>query len=106
MQILSYGNKETMSKRNRKPTTAGEMLKQEFLIPLGLTQREFAEHIGLEVKAINRLVNNRTSVTPMLALKLSAALGTTPEFWLNLQIANDLWELRNAKIKLPKKISA
>ena len=95
-----------MSKRNRKPTTAGEMLKEEFLIPLGLTQREFAEHIGLEVKAINRLVNNRTSVTPMLALKLSAALGTTPEFWLNLQIANDLWELRNAKIKLPKKISA
>lgn len=82
------------------------MLKEEFLIPLGLTQKQFAEHLGLEVKAINRLVNNRTSVTPVLALKMSSALGTTPEFWMNLQLANDFWELKNSKIDLPKKISA
>lgn len=95
-----------MTSRNRRPTSVGEMLKEEFLIPLNLTQREFAEHLGLEVKAINRLVNNRTSVTPILALKISSALGTTPEFWMNLQIANDLWELKNSKVELPSKISA
>ncbi len=94
-----------MTKRTRRPTPVGEMLKEEFLIPLNLTQREFAEHLGLEVKAINRLVNNRTSMTPILALKISSALGTTSEFWMNLQNTNDLWELKNSKVKLPRKIS-
>ena len=95
-----------MKTRKRKPTSVGEMLREEFLIPLRLTQREFAEHLGLEVKAINRLVNNKTSITPKLALKISSALGTTPEFWMNLQIANDLWELKNSDINLPSLLSA
>lgn len=95
-----------MAKRKRKPTTVGEMLKEEFLFPLGLTQREFAEHLGLEVKTINRLVNNKTSLTPTLALKISSALGTSPEFWMNIQMANDLWDLRNSKIELPSKLLA
>lgn len=94
-----------MHKRKTKPTTVGEMLKEEFLIPLGLTQKEFADHLGLDVKTINRLVNNRTALTPLLALKISSALGTTPEFWMNLQMANDLWELKHSKIDLPNKIS-
>lgn len=93
-------------KRTRKPTTIGEMLKEEFLSPLGLTQRQLADHLKVEVKAINRLVNNKTSITPIMALKLSAAFGTTPEFWMNLQNANDFWELNNSDIDLPKKISA
>lgn len=93
-------------KRTRKPTPVGEMLKEEFLVPMGLTQREFAEHIGCEVKTINRLVNNKTSLTAEFALKISAALGTSPEFWMNLQTSNDLWKLSNAKVKLPKRISA
>lgn len=93
-------------KRTRKPTSIGEMLKEEFLLPLGLTQREFADHLDVEVKAINRLVNNKTSLTPIMALKLSAALGTTPEFWMNLQNANDFWELNNSDIELPSHISA
>jgi len=93
-------------KRSRRPTTVGEMLKEEFLLPLGLTQRQFADHIDVEVKAVNRLVNNKTSLNPIMALKLSSSLGTTPEFWMNLQSANDLWELQNSEIELPKKISA
>ncbi|MCB9091956.1 MAG: HigA family addiction module antidote protein [Halobacteriovoraceae bacterium] len=93
-------------KRTRKPTTVGEMLQEEFLSPLGLTQREFADHIDVEVKTINRIVNNKTSLNPMMALKFSSSFGTSPEFWMNLQNANDLWELQNSKIKLPKKISA
>ncbi|MBC75159.1 MAG: addiction module antidote protein, HigA family [Halobacteriovoraceae bacterium] len=95
-----------MKTRDRRPTSVGEMLKEEFLLPLGLTQREFAEHLGLEVKAINRLVNNKTSISPIMALKIASALGTTPEFWMNLQIANDLWELKNSDIELPRPISA
>ncbi|EPZ52201.1 addiction module antidote protein HigA [Bacteriovorax sp. BAL6_X] len=92
--------------RTRKPTSVGEILSEEFLIPLELTQKAFAEHLGLDVKTINRLVNGKTSVTPPLALKMASALGTTPEFWMNLQVANDLWELKNMKINLPKQISA
>lgn len=82
------------------------MLKEEFLVPLGITQRQLAEHVGVEVKTINRIVNDKTSVTPIMALKLGAALGTSPEFWMNLQSENDLWKLHNAKIELPNKISA
>ena len=93
-------------KRTRRPTTVGEMLKEEFLLPLGLTQRQFADHINVEVKTINRIVNNKSSINPIMALKISASLGTTPEFWMNLQNANDLWELQNSEIELPKKISA
>lgn len=95
-----------MKNRTRKPTPVGEMLNEEFLIPLKLTQKVFADHLGVDVKTINRLVNGRTSVTATLALKIASALGTTPEFWMNLQIATDLWELQNTKIKLPGQISA
>lgn len=95
-----------MKNRIRKPTSVGEMLKEEFLIPLNLTQREFADHLGVEVKTINRLVNDRTSITPILALKIASALGTTPEFWMNLQVANDLFELKNSNVDLPSIISA
>ena len=93
-------------KRTRKPTTPGEMLKEEFLAPLGLTQRQFAEHINVEIKAVNRLINEKSSVTPIMALKLAAALGTSPEFWMNLQGACALWELEHSNIELPEKISA
>lgn len=92
--------------RTRKPTTVGEMLSEEFLIPLGLTQKKFADHLGHDVKTINRLVNNKTSLTPLLAFKIASALGTTPEFWMSLQMANELWELENSNIKLPSQISA
>lgn len=95
-----------MKKKIRKPTSVGEMLKEEFLIPLGLSQRQFAHHIGVEVKSINRLINNRTSITPLLALKISSALGTSPELWMNLQMANDLWDLKQSNIALPRLISA
>jgi len=76
--------------RKREPTSPGEILREEFLKPLGLTQRQLADHLGCEVKVINRLVNGRTSVTPEMALKLGAAFRTSPEFWLNAQKAVDL----------------
>ena len=86
----------------RKPTSAGEILQEEYLSPLGLTQKQLADHIGYDVKVINRLINGRTRVTAPLALKLAAALGTSPEFWLNAQKAVDIYEAAKHIKKLPR----
>jgi antitoxin HigA-1 len=85
----------------RKPTSPGEILNEEFLKPLGLTQKALADHLGCDYKVINRIVNERASVTPELAIKLAAAFQTTPDFWLNAQMAVDLWSLRSHKVKIP-----
>jgi addiction module HigA family antidote len=78
-------------KIQREPTTPGEILSEEFLKPLGLTQRELADHLGCDVKVINRIVNGRTSVTAEMAIRLGAALRMSPEFWLNAQQAVDIY---------------
>jgi antitoxin HigA-1 len=88
--------------RKREPTTPGEILREEFLKPLGLTQRQLADHLGCEVKVINRIINSRTSVTPEMALKLGAAFRTSPEFWLNAQKAVDLYRAAEALGALPE----
>jgi len=87
----------------RKPTTPGEILQEEYLTPLGLTQKELANHIGYDVKVINRLINGRTGVTAFLALKLAAALNTSSEFWLNAQKAVDIYKASKSlpKLKAP-----
>lgn len=79
-------------KFNRRPTSPGEILKEEFLLPLDLTQKVLADHLEVDIKVINRLVNGKTSVSSELALKLGAAFDTTPEFWLNAQLAIDLYD--------------
>jgi antitoxin HigA-1 len=88
--------------RKRKPTTPGEILKEEFLAPMGMTQKELADHIGCDVKVINRLVNEHTSVTAEMALKLAATFKMTPAFWLNSQQAVDIYEAFQSLDKLPK----
>ncbi len=79
-------------KFNRRPTGPGEILKEEFLLPLDLTQKVLADHLEVDIKVINRLINGKTSVSSELALKLGAAFDTTPEFWLNAQLAVDLYD--------------
>jgi addiction module HigA family antidote len=79
----------------RRPTTPGEILKEEYLSVLGLTQKCVAEHLGIDIKVVNRLVNGKTSVSSELALKLASAFDTSPEFWLNAQIAVDLFDAQN-----------
>jgi len=74
----------------KDPTHPGEMLMEEFLNPLGLTQVAFARHIGVSFKRINEIVNGRRAVTPETAWLFSKALGTTPQFWMNLQSTYDL----------------
>jgi addiction module HigA family antidote len=85
---------------NRKPTSPGEILVEEFLIPLKLSQRELADHLKCDYKVINRIVNEQASVTPEMSMKLAAAFNTTPDFWLNAQMAMDLWALRSKKTKI------
>jgi addiction module HigA family antidote len=95
----------TTSRRRRQPTTPGEILREEFLAPLGLTQKELADHLDCDVKVVNRIVNGRTSVTAAMALKLGATFRTTPEFWLNAQKAVDLYRAANALHELPEPVS-
>ena len=75
---------------NRIPTHPGVILSQEFLAPLGMSQVAFAAHLGVPVQRINELIRGKRGVTPDTAWLLSQALNTTPEFWLNLQMAHDL----------------
>ena len=75
---------------NRIPTHPGEILLEEYLKPLRITQVAFASHIGLPLQRINEIVRGRRGVTPETAWLLSQALGTTPELWLNLQRNHDL----------------
>ena len=90
----------------REPTTPGEILSEEFLKPLGITQRRLAEHIGCEVKVINRVVNGRSSIGAELAMRLGGALGTSPEFWLNAQQAVEVYAARHRLKELPKPLVA
>ena len=90
------------SRMTRKPTTPGEILREEYLVPLEMSQKALADHIGQDVKVINRIVNGRSAVTAEVALKLSATFRTTPEFWLNAQKAVDLWSARGKLRRLPK----
>lgn len=93
-----------MTKRTRKPTHPGEILKEEFLVPLGLTQKKLADHLDVDLKVINRIVNKKSSITPKMALKLGHVFSTTPNFWLNAQNAVDLYEAEKSESPLPRKL--
>ena len=76
----------------RKPVSVGEMLTEEFLIPMALTQGALAEAMGVPRRLVNELCNDRRSVTADTALMLARVFGNSPEFWLNVQRRTDLWE--------------
>lgn len=86
---------------NRRPTPVGEILTEEFLVPLELTQTDLAKAMGVQVRLVNELCRGRRAVTADTALALSRALGTSAEFWLNAQQATDLWEGRSAGAVTP-----
>lgn len=81
----------------RIPTHPGEVLLEEFLKPLGRTQVALAEHLGVPVQRINEIVNGKRGVTPETAWLLAQALETSPEFWIDLQVAYDLARTRPAR---------
>ncbi len=81
-----------MRKMNRKPTHPGVIIKEDYLKSLSLTITELSATLGVSRKTLSKIVNERGSVTPDMALRLSRAFDTTPVFWLNLQKNYDLWK--------------
>ena len=82
---------------DRRPTHPGEMLLHEFLQPLGLTQSELATSIHVPFQRVNEVVRGRRGITPSTALRLSRFLGTSPDFWMNLQLRWDLYHAQQAE---------
>jgi addiction module HigA family antidote len=80
----------------RRPATVGEVLVEEFMQPLKLTQAALAEAMAVQRKHVNELCNNRRKVTAATALILARVFGNSPDFWLNLQRRSDLWEVINS----------
>ncbi len=78
----------------REPTHPGEMLLEEFLHPMGLTQRDLADGIRVPYQRINEIVNGRRGITPSTALRLAKYFGNSEGFWMNLQLR---WDLYHAK---------
>lgn len=76
----------------RKPVSVGEMLREEFMDPLGITQGQLADAMGVQRKHVNELCTDRRSITADTALMLARVFGNSADFWLNLQRRNDLWE--------------
>ena len=82
--------------RNRPPTHPGEMLFEEFVKPLDLTQTELARRLGVSYPRLHEIIKGRRSVTPDTALRLSRVLGMSADFWLGLQQDWDLWHAMNS----------
>lgn len=83
--------------RHRPPTRPGEMLLEEFLKPLGVSQSAFAVRLGISFPRLNEIVRGKRGVTPDTALRLGRVLGTSADFWLGLQQDWDLWHAMRGK---------
>ena len=82
--------------KNRRPTAPGEVFLEDFLVPLGITQKDAAERLRISYPRMNEIVKGKRAVTPDTALRFAKFTGTEPEFWLNLQQAVDLWDALNS----------
>jgi addiction module HigA family antidote len=80
----------------RKPATVGEVLVEEFMRPMDLTQAALAEAMGVQRKHVNELCKDRRTVTAATALILARVFGNSPDFWLNVQRRGDLWAAMNS----------
>ena len=89
---------------NRTPTHPGEMLREEFLIPMNLTQKELADAIKVPYQRINEIVAGKRGVTPSTALRLAKFFGMSADFWLNLQVKFDLFSAQKKEESILKNI--
>jgi antitoxin HigA-1 len=89
---------------HREPSHAGEMLLEEFLKPMDLSQRDLAEAIHVPYQRVNELVNRRRGITPSTALRLGKYFGMTPAFWMNIQIRWDLYHAQRSEAQALKGI--
>ncbi len=89
---------------HREPTHPGDMLFEEFLKPMGITQRELAKAIHVPYQRVNEIINKRRGISPSTALRLAKLFGMSEDFWLNLQLRWDLYRARQADAKELKTI--
>src|SRR4030043_1895542 len=89
---------------DRAPTHPGEMLIEEFLKPMGMSQQQLARQIRVPYQRVNELRNRRRGITPATALRLSRLFGNTPDFWMNLQLRWDLYRAQAKEAEILKKI--
>ncbi len=80
--------------KNRQPTHPGEVLFEEFLVPLQMTQVELANTLPVPIQRINTIINRKRGITAETAILLARVSGTTPEFWMHLQVTWDLYEAK------------
>jgi len=85
-------------KKSRKPVHPGNVLMQDVLIPLGLTVTDAAKMMGITRKALSEFVNEKSSCTVQMALRIAKATKTSAESWLNMQVKLDLWKARQKKL--------
>ena len=88
----------------REPTHPGEMLLEEFLAPMGITQRQLAAAIHVPYQRINEIVNRRRGITPSTALRLAKFFGMSPDFWMSLQLRWDLYHAQRKELSQLKTI--
>ena len=93
-----------MIELKRQPTHVGEILKEEFLIPLNITQSQLAKDLNTSFRAINEIVNEKRGITVEMALRLSKYFGTSPQLWLNIQNQYDLYKVATKKAELFDKV--
>lgn len=85
-----------MTPKNRRPSHPGEILLEEFLKPMGMSQVELARRMRVPIQRVNTLINGKRDMTAETALLLSDVLKNSPQFWMNLQVACDLYDARQA----------
>lgn len=83
-----------LNNRNRRPTHPGAILREDILPAARITQTELAGVLGVSRRTVNQIVNEQRPVTTDIALRLARVFRTTPEFWLNLQLAVEIWEAK------------
>ena len=85
--------RKSLRSRNRRPTHPGEILREDVLPALGVTQREFAERLGVSRLTVSEILHEKRSVTADMAIRLGRLMGNGPEIWLRMQQGVDIWTL-------------
>lgn len=84
---------------HREPTHPGEMLIEEFLIPMGISQKNLADSIHVPYQRINEIINKKRGITPSTALRLAKFFGLSEDFWMNIQLRCDLYKTKKSEEK-------
>ena len=85
-----------MKKMKRQPTHPGKIIKEDYLTPLSISIKDMSSNLGISRKTLSKIINERGSITPGMALRLSRAFDTTPDLWMNLQKHYDLWQAEHS----------